>query len=104
MRNLVQEGLVVPLIAPDDVEPGGLVNVGAIVGVAVGRAKAGDTVQTRLEGVFTNLPTTSEETYTAGTVVYYNASTKQLTTSGSGGKPRVGVALGSGRFRLNGSF
>jgi Uncharacterized conserved protein len=104
MRNLVQDGRVIPLIAPDDVEPGDLVNVGAIVGVAVGRAKAGDTVQTRLEGVFTNLPTTSSETYTPGTVVYYDAENKRLTTSGAGDKPRVGVALSRYNFRLNGSF
>jgi predicted RecA/RadA family phage recombinase len=104
MRNLLQDGLVIPLTAPDDVEPGDLVNVGAIVGVAVGRAMEGETVQTRLQGVFNSLPTTSSETYTPGTVVYYNASTKRLTTSSSGGNVRAGVALGSGRFRLNGSF
>lgn len=104
MRNLVQDGLVIPLTAPEDVEPGDLVNVGAIVGVAVGRAKQGQTVPTRLQGVFQGLPTTSSETYTPGTVVYYDATNKRLSTSDTGGRVRVGVALGSGRFRLNGSF
>ena len=106
MRNLVQDGTVVSFIAPDNVEPGDLVNIGSIVGVAVRAAKSGEEVPLRLEGVFKGLPVTAGDTYSPGTIVYYNPATKKLTTDdGSGSNLRVGVAVGyQGQFRLNGSF
>ncbi len=100
MRNLVQDGLVVPLVAPKPILPGEIVNVGSIVGVAVGPALQGEVVQTRLEGVFENLPAANG--IAAGTVVYFNPATGSLATTASG-NVKCGVSLGNGRVRLNGA-
>lgn len=100
MRNLVQDGLVVPLIVSADTLPGALVNVGAIVGVAVNAAPSGGTVQARLEGVFEGLP---GATGTAGTPLFYDPVAEELTAVATD-NVRAGVSLGGGLVRLNGSF
>ncbi|BBD37480.1 hypothetical protein Amn_23600 [Aminobacter sp. Y103A] len=103
MKNLVQDGNTVELTAPADVEPGDIVNVGVIIGIAVHGALTGDPVQTRLEGVFNKLPLKAGDAFTAGVLTYYDAAAKMLTTT-VGSNKKFGVALGGGKFRLNGSF
>ena len=100
MKNLVQDGIIVDLSAPEAVLPGDLVNVEAIVGVAVTAAPAGASVPVRLEGVFSGLP---GATGTAGTPLFYDTAAKTLTTTKTGNLP-AGVSLGGGLVRLNGSF
>ena len=52
MKNFVQPGNFVTLIAPDDVASGGVVIVGKLAGVATTDAKAGAEVEVALVGVF----------------------------------------------------
>ena len=95
MRNLIQDGLVLPLVAPADTAPGDLVVVGSIVGVAVGAAKTGEEVQARVEGVFDGIGSTGA----VGAAVYYDATAGALTNTKTGNVP-VGWSLGDGRVRL----
>ena len=95
MRNLIQDGLVLPLVAPADTLPGDLVVVGAIIGVAVGAAKTGEVIQTRVEGVFDGIGPVGS----VGSAVYYDATAGTLTNVKSGNTP-VGWSLGDGRVRL----
>ncbi|MER8948962.1 MULTISPECIES: DUF2190 family protein [unclassified Mesorhizobium] len=103
MRNLVQDGHTVPLTAPVDRAPGDIVCVGSIVGIAVGAAASGQVVQTRLQGVFKDLPLKSGDVFAAGTLAYYVVADDELTTT-AGTNKKFGVSLGGGQFRLNGSF
>ncbi len=95
MRNLIQDGTIVPLVAPADIEPGGIVNVGQIVGIAVGAAKSGEIVQTRLEGVFDGLGVSAAP----GAAIYFDATAGSATTTKTG-NVAMGLSLGDGRVRL----
>jgi len=100
MRNLIQDGVTVDLVAPADVQPGDLVRIGDLVGCAVTGATSGNTVPVRLEGVFGNLPTTGTAP-AAGDTVYYDVSEDALTVSdGTGANPRAGICVAPGRYRL----
>jgi predicted RecA/RadA family phage recombinase len=109
MKNFVQPGQVVTLTAPYDVASGGGLKVGGIVGVATFAAKAGEKVETKLDGVF-DVAKTSAQAWTAGAAIYWD-DTAKLFTSVVGTNTKVGVALldaanpsDIGRVRLNGSF
>ena len=68
MKNYVQEGTVLTVVAPADVVSGQLVTVGSIVGVAAYDAKSGTEVEVRVEGVF-SLPKTPGDAVAAGAPV-----------------------------------
>ena len=97
MRNLVQDGLVVPLTAPAPLDAGDVVAIGAIVGIAVTGAPAGTTVQVRLEGVFGDIPGAAGKA--AGVPLYWSTDARELTTTKTG-NPLAGVSLGNGTVRL----
>lgn len=100
MRNLIQDGVTVDLVAPAAVQPGDLVRVGDLVGVAVTGATSGNTVPVRLEGVFGNLQTTGT-TPAAGQTVFYDVGEDALTLDDdTGANPRVGICVAPGRYRL----
>lgn len=103
MRNLVQDGDTISLPAPVDRAPGDIVCVGSIVGIAVGAASAGQAVQTRLKGVFKDLPLKAGDVFAEGALVYYVVADDELTIT-AGTNKKFGVALGGGKFRLNGAF
>ena len=69
MKNFVQPGNVVTLIAPGDVKSGDLVVVGSLAGVAAYDALAGAEVEVSLVGVF-DLPCTGP--IEAGAPVYWS--------------------------------
>lgn len=52
MKNFIQEGEVLTLIAPYDVESGDGLQVGSLFGVASGKALSGAEVEAALCGVF----------------------------------------------------
>jgi predicted RecA/RadA family phage recombinase len=52
MRNYVQEGIVLTVVAANPIASGDLVQSGSIVGVAACDAEVGQEVECRVEGVF----------------------------------------------------
>lgn len=109
MRNFVQEGGVLTLIAPYAVTSGQGLLVGSIFGVATADAAISTSVETILWGVaeLTKLVT---DVVTVGLKVYWDNTNKRVTIS-SAGNTLIGVATvaaGNGatvvKVRLNGSF
>jgi predicted RecA/RadA family phage recombinase len=109
MKNYVQKGENLTLPAPYDVASGGGVKSGLIFGVAAGDALSGADVDLVTVGVF-DLPKVSTDVFNIGAAVYWNDTTKLVTTTTSG-NTKVGVAVtaapnpsGSVNVRLNGTF
>jgi predicted RecA/RadA family phage recombinase len=91
MKNYVQDGDMLDLVAPS----GGVVSgtaylIGAILIVAAVSAAEGEAFAGATEGVYT-LPKTTGEAWTQGAKLYWNDTTKKLTTTASG-NTLVGVA------------
>jgi predicted RecA/RadA family phage recombinase len=111
MRNYIQPGHVLTLLAPYDVASGDGLLVGSIFGVASGDALSGAEVEMQLTGVV-DLAKTASQAWTAGAKVYWDNTAKRATNVASG-NTLIGVAVlavGSGaeetvgRVRLNASF
>lgn len=109
MKNYVQRGDVLTLIAPYAVASGAGLLVGSIFGVATADAASGAEVETKTEGVF-DLAKTSAQAWTAGVLIYWDNTNKVATTSSSDNK-LIGAATraaanpsATGRVRLNGAF
>ncbi|MDZ4678403.1 MAG: DUF2190 family protein [Oligoflexia bacterium] len=108
MKNFIQLGETVTLVAPYTVVSGAGLLVGAVFGVASLDATSGAAVEAALEGVF-DLPKASGA-ISQGAKVYWDNSAKNLTTTSSS-NTLVGVAVVAAlsgdalvRVRLNGSF
>jgi predicted RecA/RadA family phage recombinase len=91
MKNYVQAGLTVSLIAPYAVASGAGVLVGSIFGVAGTAAEAGASVEATRQGVF-NIKKKAATAITAGAKVYWDDTAKEITPTASGNK-LVGAAL-----------
>ena len=111
MRNYIQPGHAITLLAPYDVVSGGGLLVGSIFGVASHDAVSGAEVETQLTGVI-DLAKTASQAWTAGAKIYWDNAAKRGTNFASD-NTLVDVAVlafGSGadetigRVRLNGSF
>jgi predicted RecA/RadA family phage recombinase len=111
MRNYIQPGHALTLIAPYDVVSGDGLLVGSIFGVACHDALSGAEVEAQLTGVL-DLAKVASQAWTAGAKVYWDNTAKRATTVASG-NTLIGVAVlavGSGaeevigRARLNASF
>jgi predicted RecA/RadA family phage recombinase len=109
MKTYVQNGEVLSLSAPYAVASGGLVKVGAAVGVATAAADNGAAVEVLTRGVV-DVPKTSAQAWTVGALVYLD-DTNHVATTTSSGNTLLGVATAAaanpsavGRVRLNGSF
>ena len=108
MKNFVQRGNTLTLIAPGAVLSGDGVLVGSIFGVANTDAASGAEVECDVVGVF-DLPKAAGA-LTQGAKVYWSTANKNVSTTASG-NTLIGVttkAAGSGDatapVRLNGSF
>lgn len=88
-RNYVQKGTVLELPAPYDVAAGGGALIGDTFGVAVNAVLNGALGQFETEGVF-DLPKTASETPAPGAKLYWNNSTKAVTTT-AGSNKIIGV-------------
>lgn len=109
MRNFIQNGKTLTLLAPYDVASGAGLLVGSIFGVATNTALSGAAVETALEGVF-SLAKTSAQAWTVGALIYWDDSGKVCTTVSTDHK-LIGVATAiaanpssTGYVRLNGAF
>jgi predicted RecA/RadA family phage recombinase len=108
MKNFVQPGDTVALIAPYDVLSGNGLLVGSIFGVASFDALAGSSVEAQLTGVF-DLAKVSAQTWAPGDKIYWDNSAK-LATTVSAGNTLIGDAIetasnpsSAGRVRLIGA-
>jgi len=90
MRNFVQPGDTISVTAPYAVASGGGALVGSIFGIATNAAANAAPVELKRTGVF-DVAKATGETWTQGAKVYWNNSTKVLTTT-SAGNTLVGVA------------
>jgi predicted RecA/RadA family phage recombinase len=79
MKNFIQPGDVLTLIAPHDVLPGEGLQVGALFGVATGKALLGAEVEAVLEGVF-NLKK-DNTVPTQGAKAYWDSTAKKVTVT-----------------------
>lgn len=79
MKNFIQRGDTLTLIAPADTKSGDLVIVGAFAGVAAIDAKSGDEVEVELTGVF-GLPKAAGVGLDVGAKVYWDATAKAVTS------------------------
>jgi predicted RecA/RadA family phage recombinase len=111
MKNYIQPGHALTLVAPYDVVSGDGLLVGSIFGVASHDALSGAEVEAQLTGVL-DLAKVASQAWTAGAKVYWDNTAKRATTVASG-NTLIGVAVlavGSGaeevigRTRLNASF
>jgi predicted RecA/RadA family phage recombinase len=110
MKNFIQRGDTVTLVAPYALASSGLgVKVGSIVGVCVAAASSGADVEVALVGVF-DVKKTSAQAWTVGALVYWDDSAKEFTTT-STSNTLAGVAVvaagnpsATGRVRLNAKF
>jgi len=83
MKNFVQKGDVVTLIAPRDLASGDAVLVGAVFAVATTAAVSGASVECERKGVF-DLPALNTDTLAAGAKVYWDETNHRITTTASG--------------------
>jgi predicted RecA/RadA family phage recombinase len=109
MKNFVQDGDVLTLVAPYDVLAGHGVIVGGIFGFASYDAKSGAEVEVNTEGVYDAIKV-SAQAWSVGDTIYWDDSAKNCTTTSSG-NTAIGVAIlaaanpsDTGRVRLNGTF
>lgn len=107
MKNFVQDGDVMTVPAPYPVASGAGALVGALFGIAAYSAPQGAPLEIATKGVF-DLPKAAGDTPALGGRLYWNDTTKALTTAAQG-NALVGVAaqeaMGDARtvrVRLNG--
>ena len=80
MKNFVQTGDVVTVIAPAVTVSGQALLIGSLFGVACTGAASGAQVEIRTVGVF-DLPAASADVIAAGTKVYWDNAGKQVTST-----------------------
>ena len=110
MKNFIQPGKVVTVIAPRAVASGELVVVGLLAGVAQHDAANGAPVEIATEGVFDLAKTSAQAWATVGLPIYAIPATGLVTTATTAGNVLIGTNLATaanpsatGRVRLNGA-
>ncbi|GEP11814.1 DUF2190 family protein [Methylobacterium gnaphalii] len=109
MKNRIQKGDTVTLIAPYDVASGGGLLVGSVFGVANFAALSGAPVEADVVGVF-DLAKADAQAWAQGAKIYWDNTAKVCTTVNTSntliGAAMLAVAntagLTVGRVRLNG--
>lgn len=109
MKNYVQPGDVVTLVAPADITAGTPISNGVLAGVAITDALEDALVECATTGVFV-LPKTSAQAWTLGAAIYLIPTTRVVTTATTAGNILIGTAAAvadnpsaTGTVRLNGS-
>jgi len=109
MKNYIQDGHVLTLVAPEALTSGRGFLVGSLFAVATAAADSGATVEGITTGVV-ELAKVSAQAWTVGAPIYWD-DTAKLTTTTSTSNTLIGVAVAiaanptaTGRVRLNGSF
>ncbi|PIK74823.1 DUF2190 family protein [Methylobacterium frigidaeris] len=110
MKNYVQKGHTLTLVAPYDVASGAGLLVGSLFGVASFAALSGGNVEAAIEGVY-DLPKADSQAWAQGAKIYWDNAAKVCTTVatsntliGAAVLPVAGSAgQTTGRVRLNGN-
>jgi predicted RecA/RadA family phage recombinase len=109
MRNFIQNGDFVTVIAPHDIKSGEGVLVNSLFGVAAFDAFANSELELLLEGIF-KMAKSAIEIWQVGEKIYWNAEEKYCTNV-SEGNSLIGVSLkpaanpsNEGIVRLNSAF
>lgn len=110
MKNFIQHGDMVTIIATAVIASGELVRANSLIGVAAADAAIDDEVELKTTGVF-DLPKTSAQAWAVGNPIYMIAASGLLTNVPGIGNYLVGVATAiaanpsaTGRVRLNGTL
>lgn len=91
MKNFVQPGQNLTMLAPAAVSSGDVVVVGSIVGVALTDAASGAAVEVACDGVF-KLAKASAATLAVGDIARFSASKEVGTTNTD---PAIGLVVGT---------
>lgn len=83
MKNYVQDGETITLVAPAALASGDGVLVGSFFGVAANAAASGANVEVKLNGVY-QITALSTDTGAVGAKVYWDNTNKRITTTASG--------------------
>ena len=109
MKNYIQEGASLELVAPYDVASGAGALVGSIFGIAHDAALSGGAVVLGLVGVY-SITALNTDVATVGAKAYWDNTNKRITIT-SAGNTYVGVFIKAkangdttAQVRLNGSF
>jgi predicted RecA/RadA family phage recombinase len=94
MKNYIQPGKVLTLIAPTTLLSGAVVIVGSFVGIAATDAAEGSPIEVSTEGVF-ELAKMAPQVWAQGSLVYWDGAAAKATTFATGGLPLVGIATES---------
>jgi len=107
MKNYIQPGKILTLVAPYTVVSGAGAMVDAIFGVATVDVTSGSSGEFQIEGVF-DLAKTSAQAWTLGQLIYWDNTNKRCDSSSAVG-PEIGVCTevaanptSTGKVRLNG--
>ena len=110
MKNFIQHGDMITLVAAAAVTSGQLVRANSLVGVAATDAAIGEEVEVKTSGVF-EVSKTSAQAWEVGQPVYMIAASGLATNVAGTGNYLIGVAVqaaanpsGTGVVRLNGSM
>jgi predicted RecA/RadA family phage recombinase len=111
MKNYVQKGETLTLIAPYAVSAGGGALVGSVFGVATNDYANGEEGEFQVAGVFDLTRETGASTgFTQGTLIYWDNTNKRVAKTLTSNK-LIGVAAkaaadgdATARVRLNGAF
>ena len=77
MKNFIQKGMTLTLLAAAAIQSGEAMLVGKIFGVAMANVAAGATGEFETEGVF-ELPALSTDVAAQGAILYWDAVNKRL--------------------------
>lgn len=109
MKNYIQPGDSLTIVAPADVVSGAGVRAGVLFGVAQHDALSGADLSIATTGVF-ELAKTSAQAWTLGAAIYFIPTTGLCTTATTTGNLLIGTAAvaaanpsGTGIVRLNGA-
>lgn len=80
MKNFIQPGDTIKVVAPATTSSGDGVLVGLLFGIAVADAGSGDDVEIKTTGVF-SLPKVSAQAWSQGDLIYWDDGNSQCTTA-----------------------
>ena len=88
MKNFINDGDTVEVVAPYVVASGAGALVGSLFGIAVANAANGAPVSLKTTGVF-DLAKTSAQAWTQGVPIYWDNSTRLATTAAAAGANKL---------------
>lgn len=93
-QNYIESGEVKDLVLSGTVTSGSIVEIGDLVGIALGSGVSGETVAVALEGVFEVTKVTgSGKSFALGQKVYSNGAGSVTPSATDGGSPAVDYKL-----------